>query len=57
MGSTKFLTSKVEDAAARDKLITNYFDYDGFLVALVRLSILAGDVLGGQDQDQLNKKV
>jgi cellulose biosynthesis protein BcsQ len=51
------LTSKVEDAAARDKLNTNYFDYDGFLVALVRLSILAGDVLGGQDQDQLNKKV
>lgn len=54
--STKFLSSK-EDAAAKEKMNTNYFDYEGFKIALIRLTILSGDVLGGQDADQLVRKV
>ena len=34
-------------AAMKEKLATNYFDYEGFKAALVRLTIIAGEVLGG----------
>ena len=34
-------------AAMKEKIATNYFDFEGFKAALVRLTILASEVLGG----------
>jgi hypothetical protein len=37
-------------ATQKEKMAAQYFDYEGFKAALVRLTIVAGDVLGGQDE-------
>jgi hypothetical protein len=34
-------------AAMKEKIATNYFGFEGFTAALVRLTILASEVLGG----------
>jgi hypothetical protein len=45
-----FTTAKEEaakSAVAKENLANNFFDFEGFKAALVRLSILSGDILGG----------
>jgi 2',3'-cyclic-nucleotide 2'-phosphodiesterase (5'-nucleotidase family) len=38
---------------AKENLANNYFDFDGFLAAIVRLTILSVDILGGQGTEQI----
>jgi hypothetical protein len=35
----------------KEKIATNYFDFEGFKAALVRLTILASEVLVGQSEE------
>lgn len=51
-----FTTAKEEaakSAVAKENLASNFFDFEGFKAALVRLCILSGDILGGQGYEQL----
>ena len=52
----------IKDEASRlsnqkEKLAVNYFDYESFKAAIVRLTILGGNVLGGEDSARLNTKI
>ena len=40
-------------AARKSNLEVNYLDFEGFQAAIVRLTIIAGDMLGGQKEEQL----
>ena len=47
---TGFTTQKevvAKSALAKENLANNYFDFEGFKAALVRLTILSVDILGG----------
>jgi ATP-dependent 26S proteasome regulatory subunit len=43
-------------AARKEKMAINYVDFEGFKTALVRLTILSSDILGGQEDSNLKRK-
>jgi hypothetical protein len=52
----------VKDEASRlssqkERLAVNYIDYESFKAAIVRLTILGGNVLGGEDSARLKTKI
>ncbi len=49
MSTTEFATKEdaTRLAASKEKLAANYLDFEGFKAAIVRLTIISGDILGG----------
>jgi hypothetical protein len=39
--------AEISNASMKEKIATNYFDFEAFKAALVRVTIIASEVLGG----------
>jgi hypothetical protein len=44
-------------SSQKERLAVNYIDYESFKAAIVRLTILGGNVLGGEDSARLKTKI